>query len=69
MLLAMSERRFVILKYTGPTPTLASCSACQLKFFLPLEMIHDPIGAEEHLRERYGDHKCKFLPSGHDAGK
>lgn len=55
----MSERRFVILKYMRKTPSLAFCAACHLNFFVPMELANDPIGAEEHLRQKYADHKCR----------
>jgi len=55
----MSDRRFVVLHYTGKTPSLATCEACQLKFFVPMRLAKDPAGAEEYLREKYADHKCK----------
>ena len=55
----MAVRRFLILKYMQKTPSMATCEACHLKFFVPMELVNDPEGAEEHLRQKYGDHKCR----------
>jgi hypothetical protein len=55
----MAERRFLILKRMGRTPSLATCEQCHLKFFVPLELIKDPEKAELGLRQKYADHKCK----------
>jgi len=55
----MVERKFIILKYVGKTPSLASCVGCHLKFLVPMELVNDPVGAEEHLRQKYADHKCR----------
>jgi hypothetical protein len=57
----MAERKFVILKYMQKTPSMASCGACHLKFFVPMELVDDPAGAEEHLRQKYVEHKCRPL--------
>jgi hypothetical protein len=31
----MVERSFVVLRYEGKVPTMASCTKCQRKFFTP----------------------------------
>jgi hypothetical protein len=65
----MNEGRFVILKHVGKAPSLAACEGCQLKFFVPMALINDPAGAEEHLRAKYADHDCyrrqRELEAGH----
>jgi hypothetical protein len=55
----MAERRFQILKYIQKAPSTATCEACHLKFFVPMDLLNDPAGAEEHLRRKYADHKCR----------
>ena len=61
----MVERTFIILKYVHKTSSLASCGACHLKFFVPMALVNDPRGAEEHLRQKYVDHKCRPVPFAH----
>jgi len=41
---------------------MATCEACHLKFFVPMDLVNNPEGAEEHLRHKYGDHKCRPTP-------
>ena len=55
----MAERRFIVIRYMGETPTLATCTRCHVKFFTPLELIANPQKAEAHLREKYRNHTCK----------
>jgi|HubBroStandDraft_5_1064220.scaffolds.fasta_scaffold262867_1 hypothetical protein len=56
---AMAERSFVILRLVGKTPSMAACEACHLNSFVPMELVDDPDGAEEDLRQKYADHTCK----------
>ena len=55
----MAEQRFAVIKHVGKTPSMATCERCRLKFFVPMAFLNDPEGAEEHLRQKYVDHKCK----------
>jgi hypothetical protein len=55
----MFQRELVILKYMGRTPFLASCKACHLKFFTPLELSGKTAEAQEYLQERFNNHKCR----------
>ena len=43
-----NDRRFVILRYDGKVPALASCARCERKFFTPSALIRDASGAEEY---------------------
>lgn len=54
----MLERRFLILKYMGKTPFLATCERCHLKFFTPRELGRKPVEADQNLRNRFEIHKC-----------
>jgi hypothetical protein len=56
------ERRFVILKYMRVTPSLATCDRCHLKFFTPLDVIRDPLDAEQNLRGKFASHTCLPVP-------
>ena len=53
------ERQFVILKYIHETASLATCGRCHLKFFTPLELIREPLEAENNLRDKFASHKCR----------
>jgi len=55
----VTERRLVILRYAGKTPSFAECACCHLKFFTPPELNKDPVRAEENLRHKFDTHKCK----------
>jgi hypothetical protein len=55
----MPERRFKILKYSGKTPTLATCELCDLKFFIPNDSKLKLVEAEMYLREKFQWHDCK----------
>jgi len=58
--LVMAERGFVILRYAGKVPMMASCTRCQRKFFTPNIHHGDPMGAEQYLREKFGAHHCEL---------
>jgi hypothetical protein len=52
------ERTFLILKNVNKTPSLASCSICQRKFFTPNSYYNDRVGAEMYLQEKFDHHEC-----------
>jgi len=56
----MLERRFLILKYMGKTPYLATCERCNLKFFTPTELSRKPVDADQNLQNRFEIHKCRL---------
>jgi len=56
------ERRFVILKYMGKTPSLGTCDRCQLKFFTPTELMREPLEAEHNLLGKFASHTCQPVP-------
>jgi hypothetical protein len=53
-----SERSFVIVRYEGEVPVMASCRKCERKFFTPTTLARDPVGAEEYLWQKFDVHKC-----------
>ena len=53
-----SERRFVIVRYEGEVPMMASCAKCARKFFTPTTLARDAIGAERCMYHKYDLHRC-----------
>lgn len=53
-----SERRFVIVRYEGKVPAMASCTKCQCKFFTPPTLALDAIGAALYLGQKFDLHDC-----------
>ena len=53
-----SERRFVIVRYEGEVPIMASCAKCARKFFTPTTLARDAIGAERCMYHKYHLHRC-----------
>ena len=53
-----SERGFVILRYEGKVPAMASCAKCGLKFFTPATFARDAVGAYEYLGQKFDLHVC-----------
>jgi hypothetical protein len=55
-----SERRYVIVRYEGKVPVLASCAKCEHRFFTPSSTFErDPIGAEQYLANKFDLHRCE----------
>jgi hypothetical protein len=54
----MAERKFIIVKFQGKVPAMASCAKCQRKFFTPATFSRDPVGAAEYLRSKFDAHRC-----------
>jgi hypothetical protein len=53
-----TERRFVIVRYEGKVPAMASCTKCQRKFFAPATFARDASGAEQYLGRKFDVHNC-----------
>jgi hypothetical protein len=53
-----TERRFVIFRYEGRVPAMASCANCERKFFTPTTLARDAVGAGEYLRRKFDVHDC-----------
>src|SRR5260370_42239113 len=51
------ERRFVIVRYEGEVPMMASCAKCARKFFTPTTLARDAIGAERCMYHKYDLHR------------
>jgi hypothetical protein len=54
-----TDRRFVIVRYAGKVPAMASCGKCARKFFTPGTLSRDAIGATEYLGQKFDIHKCE----------
>ncbi|MGA9978921.1 MAG: hypothetical protein WBQ08_09830 [Candidatus Sulfotelmatobacter sp.] len=59
---AMAERRFIILRYVGKVPAMASCTKCRRKFFTPNTVAHDAVRAYEYLWHKLDLHECAGEP-------
>jgi hypothetical protein len=53
-----TDRRFVVLRYEGKVPALASCARCERKFFTPTTLARDAVGAEGYLGRKFDMHEC-----------
>jgi hypothetical protein len=62
----MAEREFVILRYVGKVPAMASCAKCQRKFFTPAPFANDAVGADRYLTQKFDLHRC---PGDEGAGR
>jgi hypothetical protein len=54
-----TDRRFVVLRYEGKVPALASCAKCERKFFTPTPLMRDAVAGEEHLGRKFDVHECE----------
>jgi hypothetical protein len=55
---AMAEKQLIMLKLVDPTPVLAGCSGCNLKFFVPKGLMKDPFQANNYLLSKLERHVC-----------
>jgi len=53
-----TDRRFVIVRYAGKVPVMASCANCERKFFTPTTLARDVVKAEEYLGRKFDVHEC-----------
>ncbi len=56
----MAERQLIILRHLNQTPVLAGCSSCELKFFVPNELMKDPNEARSYLLSKFDRHVCRI---------
>jgi hypothetical protein len=54
-----TDRRFVVLRYEGKVPALASCAKCECKFFTPNTLLRDASGAVVYLGRKFDAHQCE----------
>ena len=55
------DRRFLVVRYEGKVPAMASCSNCKRKFFTPTALARDAVAAEEYLGHKFDTHECEEL--------
>ena len=60
-----SERGFVILRYDGKVPAMASCAKCGRKFFTLTTFARDASGAHEYLGQKFDRHVCARIEERH----
>lgn len=53
-----TDSRFVVVRYEGKVPAMASCAKCERKFFTPATFFRDSVGAEEYLGQKFDVHVC-----------
>jgi hypothetical protein len=53
-----TDSRFVIMRYEGKIPAMASCAKCERKFFAPATFARDAVGALEYLGHKFDVHVC-----------
>jgi hypothetical protein len=54
-----TDRGFIIVRYEGKVPVMASCANCQRKFFTPPALARDAVGAEQYLGRKFAVHECE----------
>ena len=54
-----ADHRFVIVRYEGRVPAMASCANCERKFSTPPALASDAVGAEEYLGRKFDLHHCE----------
>jgi hypothetical protein len=55
----MAERQLMLLKHVNHTPVLAKCSSCELKFFVPKQLMKDSDAARSYLLSKFDRHSCR----------
>ncbi len=55
----MPKRNLRVLKWLGTTPAIATCTACNREFKVPLELLKRMAGAQEYLKLQFSRHQCE----------
>ena len=56
---AMPDRKLVIVRFIGSTPSTAYCDVCKLAFRTQRELITDAVKAKQQLQSDFDKHECK----------
>ena len=56
---AVPERKLIIVRFIGSTPSTAYCDVCKLAFRTQREFISDAVKAKQHLQSDFEQHECK----------
>lgn len=54
----MPKRNLRVLKWIGPVPALAVCTACGREFKVPTNILGGVVQAQETLRVQFAEHVC-----------
>jgi hypothetical protein len=55
----MADRKLIIVRLIGSTPSTAYCDVCKLAFRTQRELITDAVKAKEQLQSDFDKHECK----------
>jgi len=55
----MPDRRLVIVRFIGSTPSTAYCDVCKLAFRTQRDFITDAAKANQQLQSDFDKHECK----------
>ncbi|MHB8215383.1 MAG: hypothetical protein ACYDDS_04815 [Candidatus Sulfotelmatobacter sp.] len=55
----MPKRNLRVLKWIGTFPAIASCTACNREFKVPLEALKRVADAQQNLTLQFERHQCK----------
>jgi len=56
---AMPDRKLIIVRFIGSTPSTAYCDVCKLAFRTQREFITDAVKAKQQLQSDFDKHECK----------
>jgi hypothetical protein len=56
---AMPDRKLVIVRFIGSTPSTAYCDVCKLAFRTRLEFVTDGVKAKQQLQSDFDKHECR----------
>ena len=56
---AVPERKLIIVRFIGSTPSTAYCDVCKLAFRTQREFITDAVKAKQQLQSDFEQHECK----------
>jgi hypothetical protein len=55
----MPDRRLIIVRFIGSTPSTAYCDVCKLAFRTRREFVTDAEKAKQQLQSDFEGHECK----------
>jgi len=55
----MADRKLIIVRFIGSTPSAAYCDVCKLAFRTQRELVTDADKAKQQLQSDFEKHECK----------
>jgi hypothetical protein len=55
----MADRKLIIVRFIGSTPSTAYCDVCKLAFRTQRELVSDADKAKQQLQSDFEKHECK----------